>query len=296
MSEIAPASTLLAAVRAAHFAALVLVFGQFVFALAVAPPGPPDPGRLRTAAWALAAALASALAWLALEAANMSGLPLRQALGEGTLRTVLTETLFGNVWLARIVIGAALACLLPSLRGGGSRLHWGGALAAALLVTIAGTGHAAADRGIDRAIHLGFDTVHLAAAGAWVGSLAPLAMYLRHAQPGEAAGVLRRFSVLGIAAVAALLLSGFGNACYTVGSVAALFHSRYGALLSVKLLLFLVMLALAAVNRQRLTPRASDPAALPMLRRNALLELALGLLVIAIVGELGITVPAAHSH
>ena len=58
------------------------------------------------------------------------------------------------------------------------------------------------------------------------------------------------------------------------------------------------MLALAAVNRWRLSPRvaAGDAAALRTLSRNAVLETAVGIAVIAIVGVLGITIPAIHRH
>ena len=53
------------------------------------------------------------------------------------------------------------------------------------------------------------------------------------------------------------------------------------------------MVAIAAINRYRLTPRMRDDAeALPALRRNALIEAALGLAVIAIVALLGTMAPA----
>ena len=97
--------------------------------------------------------------------------------------------------------------------------------------------------------------------------------------------------------VTALLLSGVANAWYQVRGLDALFTTEYGRLLLAKLAIFAAMLALAAVNRWRLSPRvAADRAALRSLARNAMLETALGIAVIAIVGVLGITIPAMHPH
>ena len=69
-----------------------------------------------------------------------------------------------------------------------------------------------------------------------------------------------------------------------------------------KLVIFAVMLAFAAVNRFRLTPRlgvsAADGARLEALRqltRNSVIEIALGIAIFAIVGVLGTLHPAIHS-
>jgi putative copper resistance protein D len=98
--------------------------------------------------------------------------------------------------------------------------------------------------------------------------------------------------------VSALVLSGVANAWYLVGDLPALIATEYGRLLLAKLALFGAMLALAAVNRWKLSPRviAGDDGALRSLSRNAMLETAAGIAVIAIVGVLGITIPAAHRH
>ena len=63
-----------------------------------------------------------------------------------------------------------------------------------------------------------------------------------------------RFSAYGIVAVGALLLTGAINTWYLAGSIRALTETDYGHLLLVKIALFLVMLALATVNRLWLTP------------------------------------------
>ncbi len=56
------------------------------------------------------------------------------------------------------------------------------------------------------------------------------------------------------------------------------------------------MVALAATNRRRLTPQVEegDASALRRLTRNAVLEIVAGIAVVAIVGALGVAIPAAH--
>ena len=253
------------------------------------------------AAWSLALVLLSGLAWLAVEAVRMSGLPPASALSRGTLGTVLTETLFGRVWMVRFVLAAALGAML--ITGRRTALDATRALlAAALLASLAFAGHAAAERGTDRIVHLSADAAHLLAAGAWLGALLPLAHFLSRAAPLELAErATRRFSIMGIACVSVLALTGTISAWYTVGSVPALFGTAYGRLLIAKLALFAAMIALAAANRLRWTPRlratGSEPAlALKRLRRNALAETSLGVAVLGVVGGLGVTIPALHSQ
>src|SRR5260370_923955 len=75
----------------------------------------------------------------------------------------------------------------------------------------------------------------------------------------------------------------------------------YGYLLSLKLVLFFVMLSIAAFNRLSLTPRIVEKpgavqraAALRRLRNNSLMEAALGLIILFLVGMLGTLPPALH--
>lgn len=313
------------ALRVVHFAAAVALFGELVFLVWVARPDAPTTSEaaahewrslrrrtMRVAAWSLALILVSGLLWLAVQAAVMSGLPLARALNRETLGAVLAETLFGRVWIIRFVLAAALGAMLFFARRetGGRRAAPEGAcglLAGALLATLAWTGHAAAEQGTDRIVHLSADAAHLLAAGAWLGALLPLAHVLARARraadaPGlEFAGhVTRRFSNMSMASVGALVLTGVANAWYTLGSVPALFGTDYGRLLLAKLALFATMIALAAANRMRWTPwlrttRAkAGELALRRLRRNALAETFLGLAVLGIVAALGVTVPALH--
>ncbi|HUL92367.1 MAG TPA: copper homeostasis membrane protein CopD [Burkholderiales bacterium] len=302
---------LTAALRFVHFAAAIALAGEFAFLLWVARPLREEAHAacrelrercLRVAARWLAVLVVSGLAWFLVQAAVMSGAPLFDA---GVLVAALGGTLFGQIAIARLLLAAALTATLALLRRNSARrepvlLGAGAALAAGLLASLAATGHGAAEQGADRVVHLCTDAVHLLAAGAWLGALPALAFVLRQgAGIWFEAQITRRFSTLGIAGVAALVLTGTVNAWYTVGDLPALFGTDYGLLLCAKLALFAVMLALAAANRLRWTPRlalAGESAlALSRLRRNALAEIAIGLGVLGLVAALGVTVPALHA-
>jgi putative copper resistance protein D len=173
------------------------------------------------------------------------------------------------------------------------------ALGGAMLVTLAFVGHAAAvGHGTIHVVHATADTLHLAAASGWIGTLPALVYCLAQPLPvTDLARLTLRFSTLGLVCVVALAASGVVNALFLVGSFAALADTPYGRLLLVKLGVFAAMIGLAAVNRYRLTPRlvGGEAAAAATLRRNALMEIACGLVVIAIVGALGVMVPANHA-
>jgi putative copper resistance protein D len=312
-------------VRAVHFAATVSVSGVVFFLAWVGEPAfrmaAADEAiaalvrrRLAGIAWiSLAAVVLTGVAWLVLLAKQMSERPLAAMWSEGVLRTVLLDTDFGNVWLARSVLVVLVALAWgPFPFAGTPRSPWRRgatlAFAAALVGALAFAGHAASGEGVDGIVQEAADFLHLVAAAAWVGALLPLAVVLgaaqdRHGARGAPAVAIARaatlrFSTLGIVSVAIVLATGIVNSWERVGSVAALVGTDYGRLLSVKVALFLVMLAVAAVNRLQLTPRlvqepdaAAQQDALRQLRRNALVEAGLGAIILVIVASLGMLPP-----
>jgi putative copper resistance protein D len=315
---------LMVIVRAVHLGATVLTAGAFAFRFFVLPRAQGGEGRnavhsatsgwlVRTAGWGLAILLATWLLWLALTAASMSGESLARSLSIDLLRTVLAETTFGHVWLLRFTLAVLLGLHLLWMRrktAAASVLGPSAALVSALLlVSLAWTGHAVGTAMPLRAVHLTADTLHLLGAGLWLGALAPLFFLLDRArtQPGNdwqafAATATRRFSSLGIVAMATLLVTGAINAWFLVGGVDALMGTGYGRLVLAKLGLFVAIVLIAAVNRFWLTPRLqrSDSAvqrtALPALRRNVMLEMALGATALGVAALLGTTAPSSHQH
>ncbi len=265
-------------------------------------------------AWtSLLVALASGTAWLFVEASSVSGQPIATVLPSGVLAIDLTQTQFGQVWALRGALVIVLAaCLL--VRGRGRKLAgWIGLVtSAALTVSLAWAGHAAATEGLPwEWLHLPADLLHLLATGAWLGGLVPLALLLTHARSdggAEALSVARtatlRFSTLGITCVATLIVTGIINTWFLSGSIPALVGTLYGQLLLLKVALFAGIIALANVNRSRLVPElgaaASDAAlrlrAVGRVSRNALSEAGAGVLVIAIVGVIGTLPPGLHTE
>jgi putative copper resistance protein D len=106
---------------------------------------------------------------------------------------------------------------------------------------------------------------------------------------------LARFAGVGTLSVAILTLSGMTNPGFFTSS----FDSAYGQVLLAKLAVFAAMIALAGANRFWLTPRLSATLngngqlrrAINALRMSILLETALGLLVLALVGWIGVLPP-----
>ncbi|HTM77910.1 MAG TPA: copper resistance D family protein, partial [Devosia sp.] len=116
----------------------------------------------------------------------------------------------------------------------------------------------------------------------WAGALLPLWALLKADAP-EAVGALRRFSRAIPVVLVMLVAAGVSLAVVQLGSPAALLQTGYGRILLVKLMLVAALLALAAINRWRLTARAegSDMGARRQLIRIIVVET---LLVLAIFG------------
>lgn len=302
---------LLEAIRFVHFTAAMAAFGigafrLYAFAGDLASARAPARAELdltlaRTMTAAAMIALLSALAMVPCVAAEMTAMP-SAALDPLILRVVLSATAFGHAWCWHVGFALALlaSCLLP-------RRRWQAAATtpAALLtlVSLGWVGHATMDMG-GVAVHEFNQMVHLAAAGVWLGGLAPLGILLRRATRPEAADyiglartALPHFSQMGYAAVVLVALTGLVNSVFVVGSVRALLVSPYGRLLIAKVLLFAAMVGLALVNRFRLMPRLSAAAATAPLRalcRSVVAEQALGLAILAVVAVLGTWEPAIH--
>jgi putative copper resistance protein D len=302
--------------RAIHFAASAAVPGVLTFRSLVAQPAlqPSAEGyagvqaQLIKLAWAgLAAAIATGIIWLTLQTMALAGITFGEAMRSGAMLVVVDETQFGLVSEIRGGLAILLAACLALDRFAFAR--WLGLAASLALVgTIAWTGHAGATVGALGDLHLAADGLHLLAAAAWVGGLVGLAILFvvgRRRPAYEWAPLqldaVRRFSILGIVSVAVLIASGAVNTWVLVGSVHALLVTGYGRLLLLKIAAFVVMVGLATVNRFSLTPvlgseakSGAKPSAVAALTRNTLIEIALGLAIIAIVGVLGTLHPAIH--
>jgi putative copper resistance protein D len=301
--------------RAIHFAATLTAAGVVFFLLGVAEPAFAKAGqaaalvaplrrRLAFMAWGgLALAIASDAAWLVILAQLISDGTLTAVFRDGIVWKLLTGSGFGQVWSVRLGLAVVLALFLAMAaqrrtpRPGATLVF-----AAAFAGSLAFAGHAGASEGTEGTVHLAADMLHLAAAAAWVGALVPLALLLHAAKNGAAIAVAReatrRFSIMGMASVGTILATGIVNTYVLAGSIPALLGTEYGRLVLVKVSLFLVMVSVAAINRQLLTPRLVQerdaPAAglaLRRLRTNCLIEAAIGAIILVVVAILGTLPP-----
>jgi copper resistance protein D len=295
-------------VRSVHFTATLLAGGTVGLIVFVAEPAGSKAHadfvalrhQLTVLVWlALAIAILSGAAWLVLLASDILGASIADVCLHGGAWPVLFDTRFGLVWCARLLLALLLGLLMlrPTTRS------FQLAAATAFIALPAFVGHAGATPGISGDSHLVSDMVHLVAAGAWLGGLPAFVLLLWHARRRAdatwcnfAIQATRRFSVVGILSVSAMLASGLINSWNLLGSPRNLVTTDYGRLVALKIGLFAAMVAIAAVNRFCLTPRLPDPAALRGLQRNSLAEVGLGACVLLFVGILGTLPPAAHVH
>ena len=321
-------TSLLLLARALHYGAGMVLVGMVAFRWLFLLPGfagesdeawqkfTPLFGRLnRMFVMAGVVLVLSGLAMFWAVAAGMSDTSLRESLNADTLGTVLFQTQFGTVFEWRMGLAVLMAVLLAWLAATGwqSRRYCsaveiaGGVVAIALVVSFAGTGHAAAAGGPSFVPRVAADAVHLFVTAIWPTGLLPLALFLSRAREladpallAAARRVVDRFSQVSLLIVGLLAATGFINAFFIVGRFEALFTTTYGGVLDVKLLLFAAILGVAACNRYRVVPRidasvassAGDAwSALRRLQHLVTLELALAVGVIAVVSVLGTTPP-----
>ena len=302
-----PADLCLTITRAIHLAALLSAFGILAFWNLVAPPvlqtaGPAQRASIESAFLrllhaSLALSLATAVIWLATQAAVMAE-PDTVGDAEAAIWPVLTDTHFGHILGLRFLL--ILGALLTVGNGSqGWRLKLGAILAGLGLILHAWATHAAAAQGMDRPILLATESLHLAAAGAWLGSLAPLFIVVGRLPASQGAMAARRFSPLGMLCAAALTATALIQSGFLIGGLTGLIDRDYGLVALVKLAILAVLLSLAAMNRFRHLPAMSSSEsadARRRLRRNIGLETAAGLAAVLAAAFLSSLPPARHSQ
>ena len=298
----------LSAVRALHFAVAIQIVGALLFVWIMARL--PETAAVRSvrrslvrAAVVLAVAvLASGAAWIALQAANMTGHTLNEVWGDGAVSLLLFKTHAGIVWWARFTIALALLvslCVMASLPhvAGKATVVVGLGLAIANFVSCAWLSHAASDAGPYASLHLAAQALHMFAVSLWLGGLIPLAMLVVRAMRSPEIGAATAacasvsFGNIALVAVGIIVVTGIATTALVARDLSDLTTGAYARLLAVKLVLFCFMLALAAMNRLQLVPRLATPNPGPAATRlwwSILGELVLAMMILLVVGLLGI--------
>ena len=302
----------LIAVRFALYATLSGLFGLSAFSLYGLKAGErADALALRP--WLVGSGLLGLLfsgIALALLAAAMAWAP-PWPIDQEAIGMLLSGSATGTAWEARMaaLVVASIAALVAA--GRAALLGLVAFAAAVALATLAWTGHGAMDEGAVGWVHLGADILHLLAGGAWAGALLGLVLLVvRPVGRVDAAHLtlthraLHGFGLVGSILVGTIVVTGVVNAWLLVGlaNLPDLPTTRYGQLLIAKLALFGTMLALASLNRFRLTPAfersiaaADHHGALRALRRSLAVEASCAVAILALVAWLGTLEPPASA-
>jgi putative copper resistance protein D len=181
----------------------------------------------------------------------------------------------------------AAGLLLVAIGISSGRAFWPAQIGAALAATsFAWTGHARSL--VPDTLPMLLLGVHLLGVAFWMGALLPLLIIFRSGELPRTAAAAARFGRLAVYVVAGLAGAGIVVLSLLLGSVSELWTSAYGRCITVKLGLVVCLLCLAAFNKLRLTPRllTGDAAAGGMLRASILVELSLGVLIMAVTATL----------
>lgn len=218
------------------------------------------------------------LAHLALDAARMAG--EYSGLWDRELQQLAWGS--GSGW-AQLTQAAGLLLVLAALnRPAHGYACLGGAIALAGFLL---TGHTSAHAA--RTALAPLLGLHLLIVAGWFGALAPLLFVLRNEAAPLAARIVARYSAIAGFLVPLIALAGLSMAWLLTGAVTVL-RRPYGQLLMMKLVLFSLLMALAAWNKWRLTPAlaAGDVRAVLALQRSISVEIILIAIVLSLTAAL----------
>lgn len=319
-------------VRALVLACIAFCLGGAIFLVLVIEPAVVDGGRAGEKLWPVlaarfaqvgsfaAAALVPLLVFdLLAQVASIAQTDLAGALARADLGSLLLSTTrYGFAWTMKILAGVALTALFLFVRarakGGAGLWEIGIAAGSLFLLAEALSSHAAAVQGESVAglpLPVISDWVHLVTASTWIGGLLFFLVVLfpgyRRTAIAQAeraaflAAAVPRFSKLALASVLALGVSGTYNLAIQSTDLGAIGASLYGQVVGFKVVLFLALIAIGAINLAYLGPRlglASAPGAeevVSRFRRNVRLEVGLVMLVLLCAGGLTLLPPPSDA-
>lgn len=286
-ADVVPVSVRVAiwAVRMVLYLGLFLGAGGAFFLAVMAPGSSTGAGPIRAL---LIAGLAAAPIALGLQGVDALGTELGGLLDGRTWRIAVGTSYVRTVLVAVLALAFGLAAL--GLGEGRARQTAGVAalLCTGLALALSGHASAAAPQWLTRPAVF----VHGVSAAFWLGALLPL-LALLHAPDPAVLAALGRFSRAIVVLLAALTATGAVMAMIQVVEPQALGGTRYGQVLLAKLGLIVVLLALAALNRWRLTAPAlaGDVAAAKGLRRSIKAEIVVAMAILAVVALWRFTPP-----
>nr|WP_310616326.1 copper homeostasis membrane protein CopD [Pantoea cypripedii] len=289
--------TLWISLRACHFLSALLLTGSAFYTALLAPKRfRPILAQRLSAILKLSAvvSLLSAVLMLATQTGLMSG-DWQNVANRDTWLAVL-GTRFGQVWRWEILF--ALLSVLALLLRGNVRQQWLLLTGLLQLITLAGVGHAAMRDGWEGTLQQANHALHLISAAFWSGGLLPLLLLMGEARKiahrTDAIRSMMRFSRYGHLAVALALLTGIFNSLLIAGSPLQWHQTLWSELLIAKVLLVMLMVTVAVINRYWLVPRfrLAGSRASTIFIRLTQFELLLAVVVIGLVSVFATLAPA----
>ena len=292
-------------IRIAGYAAIIVIAGTVVFALIVVPSTHhrvPDLDATFVVDGRRLAAQTGLLATIGLAVAASARLVAQSYAVNGTAPTTdFVTNVVRTPWGMGFVLHALAAVVLLIAFARTRSAHWHlAALATVMLgVGTALSGHAAGS-GRWTTVAVVSDSVHILAAGGWLGALLlilmaglPATARMEPLGRGQAMrGMIHAFSPMALGFAGALALTGIVAAVLHLGTWSALTGSDYGRILMIKIGALVVLLAVATYNWRRLRP-ALDAQRISTLRRTAGVELLLAFAVLVVTAWLVATPPPA---
>ncbi len=279
-------------VRLLEFMGLLVVLGVLVFVHGVLPPLA-QRGVHTSDAEQRARRLGEALAIVYVAAAGFRLVFQAQAVGAPAaspiqaLTDIVTRSNWGNAWLLG-ELGALLVILGLWFSIRRMRAGMPTALTGALAMTLspALSGHAAAAKMFVPSVTL--DALHVAAVGAWLGTLSVVVLIgipaMARVKDGNAhaavSALVNSFHPIALLAAPMAVLAGLGSSAFRLGSIRALTDTPYGTALIVKLIGVALLAAFGAWNSMRARRRLGTPGATTSIRRTAMAEVLLAVLVL----------------
>lgn len=239
----------------------------------------------RVGTWLAAGGVAVAIAWLATQVGLASDGNALDAEIWSMMATMPPGLSVGAAVAGFAILGAAMS-------GHGRWVAAAQALGAVVLAaSFTLIGHTTLHP--PRAVLAALLVVHLLGGAFWIGGLWPLARAARMRPPAEAAALVEAWARTASWVVGSLAAAGLILAWVIVGSLGALFGTRYGWALLAKVALITLLMGFAAWHRFRLTPAlaASAPGAGQRLSRSIAAEVVVMGLVLWAVSELTATSP-----
>jgi len=215
---------------------------------------------------------------------------------------LLRSTLIGTVvWARPILLAALIASSFALAERAYLRMIVQGVLLSAIAATFPMTGHSWANESI-RIVTVSFDLLHLAMAVVWFGGLAGLGVMVWRLPKNrddleKIHQTVQRFSRVALPLIATVAITGLLLSLIRITSWKAFFQSDYGQILIWKIILFILVLLLAGVQRFVVLPylhRQNGEAAERMLTLwmfSIRAELCLAIIIFIVAGFLSTTSP-----